>query len=208
MGYDVHITRARRWPDSKSHPIRLDEWLKFVEQDPELRLAGNDHGSYFAFWKMQAGADWGPWLDWTNGEIHTKNPDEALIEKMVEIAKLLGATVQGDDEEVYPGGGAAPRIVRQSAREWIRGRFGKLVWSARTVHRKAEREKRLAELAASFHVGQRVKGFFGSEGVVTAISTDEPPGLGRVTVRFANGKETNFALAASGLTPFPPENGS
>ena len=41
------------------------------------------------------------WVDWFKGNIYTKNPDEALIGKMVHIARALHATVQGDDGEIY-----------------------------------------------------------------------------------------------------------
>ena len=40
-------------------------------------------------------------LDWFQGEIFTKNPDQILIDKMVKIAHNLNAVVQGDDGELY-----------------------------------------------------------------------------------------------------------
>jgi hypothetical protein len=45
-------------------------------------------------------------LDWFKGNIYSKSPDDAIIDKMVAIAKELGATVQGDDGEIYTGGGS------------------------------------------------------------------------------------------------------
>ena len=42
-----------------------------------------------------------PWLDWFEGDIYTKNPDEPILAKMLGIASSLGAKVQGDDGEVY-----------------------------------------------------------------------------------------------------------
>jgi hypothetical protein len=41
------------------------------------------------------------WLDWFDGNISTKNPDEPLLHKMVDIAARLDAKVQGDDGELY-----------------------------------------------------------------------------------------------------------
>jgi hypothetical protein len=38
MGYDVHITRAEDWTESESAPIGLDEWLRYVAGDHEMRL--------------------------------------------------------------------------------------------------------------------------------------------------------------------------
>jgi hypothetical protein len=40
-------------------------------------------------------------LDWEEGQIVVKNPDEILLKKMREIARVLGARVQGDDCEYY-----------------------------------------------------------------------------------------------------------
>jgi hypothetical protein len=42
-----------------------------------------------------------PWLDWREGSVETKNPDEAILSKMLQIAAVLKAKVQGDDGEVY-----------------------------------------------------------------------------------------------------------
>lgn len=44
-----------------------------------------------------------PRLDWYEGNINTKQPDRALLGKMLDIAAKLGANVQGDDSEVYAG---------------------------------------------------------------------------------------------------------
>jgi hypothetical protein len=42
-------------------------------------------------------------LDWDAGNIYTKNPDNPMIKKMVQIAHRLNAIVQGDDGEGYTG---------------------------------------------------------------------------------------------------------
>lgn len=101
MGYDLHITRADFWPDNKGREISAEEWLEVVRSDPELKLAGVN-GPYFALWTGESEyAE--PWLDWHRGNIYSKNPDDAIIGKMLEIAKRLNAKVQGDDGEVYFG---------------------------------------------------------------------------------------------------------
>jgi hypothetical protein len=103
MGYDLHITRKANWSDEDGPLIGEDEWLRFIESDPELSLDPETQCSFgeedvlFAAWKGETGA-----LGWFNGEITTKNPDRALILKMVKIAEVLGAKVQGDDGEEYP----------------------------------------------------------------------------------------------------------
>ena len=37
-GYDLHITRAKDWTESKKTPISLKEWTEFVKTDKEFRL--------------------------------------------------------------------------------------------------------------------------------------------------------------------------
>jgi hypothetical protein len=98
MGYDVHITRAPCWSDDEP-AITADEWLAYVALDPELQLAGYN-GPYFALWAGKSKYP-DPWFDWGHGQIHTKSPDPPLIQKAIEIAARLKASVQGDDGEVY-----------------------------------------------------------------------------------------------------------
>jgi hypothetical protein len=45
-------------------------------------------------------------LAWDNGQIHAKNPDDAIVNKLVAIAKRLNAEVQGDDGEAYDDDGS------------------------------------------------------------------------------------------------------
>jgi hypothetical protein len=103
MGYNLYITRAKWHYQNEGYWIPADEWLRYVERDPELQLAGYN-GDYFALWNGKSEYP-DPWLDWARGNIYSKSPDDAIIGKMVAIAKDLGAKVQGDDGEVYTGGG-------------------------------------------------------------------------------------------------------
>jgi hypothetical protein len=100
MGYDLHITRADDWVENERQQIEASEWHALIESDPELRLAGGYHGPHFAFWDGHPEDD-EAWLDWHDGNIETKNPDDRLVRKMIEIAGRLGAKVQGDDGELY-----------------------------------------------------------------------------------------------------------
>jgi hypothetical protein len=98
MGYDLHITRRKDW-SAEGDEISVEEWIFYVEMDPELSL-WQDNGPHMARWSGKSTyAD--PWLDWFKGAIYSKNPDEALIYKMMEIAQFLGGCVQGDDGEIY-----------------------------------------------------------------------------------------------------------
>jgi hypothetical protein len=131
LGYDLHITRRANWSDEEGPEITAEEWLAVVHDDPELTLAGYT-GEHFALWRGKSKYP-EPWLDWEDGNVVTKNPDDPLIDKMVEIAKRLDAKVQGDDGEVYTGGGAnhfraaargaAPSPPAQH-RSWFRRFFG------------------------------------------------------------------------------------
>lgn len=99
MGYDLHITKADFWLENKDHEITADAWLKIIAEDPELHLA-DDNGSFVALWSGPSKYS-DSWLDWWKGNIYTKNPDKALVEKMIQIAQMIGARVQGDDGEFY-----------------------------------------------------------------------------------------------------------
>ena len=104
MGYNLHITRAKFYCENYGQWISAEEWLRYVEKDPELKLTGYN-GVYFALWSGKSEYP-DPWLNWFEGNISSKNPDDLLIDKMVEIANNLNAKVQGDDGEVYTGGGS------------------------------------------------------------------------------------------------------
>ena len=103
MGYDLHITRAEDWTDNDAAQISAEEWLAVVRADPELRLAPEaGMGPYFATWTGPS-RHAEPWLNWSAGNIYTKNPDSALLRKLVSLAAQLGGRVQGDDGELYTG---------------------------------------------------------------------------------------------------------
>jgi len=99
MGYDVHITRKKLWLDDEGPRITWEEWAAYVGQDPELRLAP-ELGKHMVAMSIKCEYP-DPWLDWCEGSIETKSPDEAILAKMLQIAAALKAKVQGDDGEVY-----------------------------------------------------------------------------------------------------------
>lgn len=115
MGYDVHITRRMNWAD-EGDDITVKEWLDIVVVDPELSLY-SQNGPYFAIWKSEQ-SETEYWMNWSNGNINSKNPDEPLVNKMILIARFLGASVQGDDGEIYGDDNwnyEESKIVRQTA---------------------------------------------------------------------------------------------
>ena len=190
MGYDFHITRASSWADNAKHQISSDEWLAYIDNDPELALAG-ENGPYFALWTGRSGSE-SPWLDWSDGNIYSKNPDSALVDKMVVVARELRAQVQGDDGEIYRNGHESPVQPRASIRDRVRGWVQGL-----------RPEARLTEISPFHKTGDRVWDVFGKEATVVDVDLQ---GLGRVKVRYNDGKEAVFAVAASGLRPINPRS--
>ncbi len=98
MGYDLHITRRKSWNDD-GDDISKEEFLACIRPDAEFThpgALGDDHVD----WKSRrTGAE--AWLCWQEGCIDAKDPESEFLDKMVRLAKALGAKVQGDDEEVY-----------------------------------------------------------------------------------------------------------
>ena len=122
MGYEFHITRASDWTESDRRPITAEEWLAAVAGDPELRI-DEQNGPYFAVWSGPCSYDGGGWFDWSDGRISTKNPDQAILGKMLRLASQLGAVVQGDEGEVYSEASqlsAGPSALEQSVLRWQR----------------------------------------------------------------------------------------
>lgn len=100
MGYDLHITRKKLWFD-KGDDISEDEWLCYVKSDKELKIK-TESGACFTNWSGECSYGKGTaWFDWNQGNIYTKNPDNFILKKMLLMAKVFNAKVQGDDGEVY-----------------------------------------------------------------------------------------------------------
>lgn len=99
MGWELHIVRTENWFDSASNPIRREEWVHLIDNDKELAI-DKRNGDYFAKWSNHQARD-ESWLDWDNGRIYTKQPEEALYCKMLQIAKKLDAVVLDDDDRKY-----------------------------------------------------------------------------------------------------------
>jgi hypothetical protein len=191
MGYDLHITRRVHW-SSEGDDITSDEWLSIVATDPELRLQP-ENGPFFATWSGISTLI-SPWLNWSNGQISTKNPDDALINKMVAIARKLGAVVQGDDGELYNSAQDAhkPRETVSFFTIYFR-RLG--LWLEKWFIR-----PKLP--VPPFRVGDRVVNSFGNLGIVKTIDRRAEHGYGTICVRYDNGSEETMLLFAHGLSRY------
>jgi hypothetical protein len=192
MGYDLHITGRRDWSDT-GHDIRSSEWLSLVTNDPELRL-DTTQGPFFAVWSGPS-QDAAPWLDWRDGQIFTKNPDAPLIDKMIQLAQALGATVQGDDGELYRSGAHRPRVSTMPASQPLIRRLGLILSQAFSLPRLPP---------PPFRVGDRVTNLAGETATVVFINRRANYGYGRVRVRFDDGREPTFPLFAHNLAKVDP----
>jgi hypothetical protein len=99
MGWELHIIRTENWFDSASNPISSEEWLQLVDDDKELSI-DRKNGEFFAIWSGQMNT-MNLWLDWNDGRISTKHPDEVLYCKMLQIADKLNAVVVDEDDNKY-----------------------------------------------------------------------------------------------------------
>ena len=102
MAYDFHITRAALWAENEAHQILASEWLNVVDDDMEL-IRDPSNGPYSVRWNSRRSSEVG-WFDWCDGNVYTTDPSQAAIAKMVAVAALLSAKVQGDDGEMYEPG--------------------------------------------------------------------------------------------------------
>lgn len=185
MGYDLHITRRKHWID-KGDDITAMEWLAYVERDSELRFL-SDNGPYFAIWSGQCELD-EPWLDWENGQIYTKNPDKALIDKMVTIAHDFEASVQGDDGEIYKSGCQEPVQPRRTSAEHVAAWFARLQPFSLL---------RFIPGSGPFRAGDKLRDPWGNEHIVIRI--ERQYGVEALRTRRADGTELSFLLPVNGF---------
>jgi hypothetical protein len=129
-------------------------------------------------------------LFWNGGNIDAKNPDGPLVRRMVSAAAALGATVQGDDGESYDAAGNAvqpppPGVLTRIA-SWI-------------ANRTSAGAEAVDASTLPFKVGDRVRNAWGHFGNVTEIDVRAERGLGRVTVRYEDGRVLSSTAVAHGL---------
>ena len=99
MGYDVHLHRADSWTQSAAVPISRDEWHRVVASDQELRPERDSPDT--VLWTGPCRYPDGTWFFWQEGRVFTKNPDRAILAKLLQLAQRLGARVEGDDGTFY-----------------------------------------------------------------------------------------------------------
>ncbi len=114
MGYDLHIIRGEEWSDPERPQVSMAEWRSIVEADSELQMQDAATATSLAGetveYRNEGLAQWtahpdrsAVWLDYRDGSIVAKNPDQPTIAKLLQIATALDARVQGDDGEFFDG---------------------------------------------------------------------------------------------------------
>ncbi len=196
MGYDIHITRAKRWDDSHTRPVLAHEWWACVLADEDLERAdGEDaltaddplQGGELAVWRGHPSGVL-VLFEYSGGEIVVKNPDGPSIAKALAVARRLGAVVQGDDGETYYDARCAPRASPASlAQRWATWRDR---WRAPALPEPDP---------APFVPGDRVRDPRG-EGAVISVDVRANHGLGLLRVRWDDGREVAYAAVGHGLT--------
>jgi hypothetical protein len=106
MAYDLHIVRTDDWFDSAANPVSKPDVDELIQSDPELArstvdyvdMGADDGGVTRYFYILWNG---NPCFWWYRDEITCAGPNENQTQKMVEMARALGAKVLGDDGEAY-----------------------------------------------------------------------------------------------------------
>ena len=103
MGYEVHVIRQSG--SGEEMEITLDEWNRFIEADADFTPppAGNiNYGQILFYLPTDSGDpdDW-PWIAWTNGRIHSRYCEPAVLKKLGQMARVFGAVVMSDDGDIW-----------------------------------------------------------------------------------------------------------
>ncbi len=109
MGYDVHLVRTEQWFDAESDPVTKEQVDKVLAADPTLSWSESDYAEMTeddGSVKRYHMIDWNgaPSFWWYKSEVQCKNPSEAQLLKLIEMASALDARVVGDDGERYERG--------------------------------------------------------------------------------------------------------
>lgn len=107
MAYDLHIVRTKDWTEAAGAPITKQDVDDLIATDSELAWSTTDYVDmadaagvstrcYMITWRGQ------PCLWWYRDQIQCSGPDEAQVDKLVQMSRVLHAHVVGDDGEIYP----------------------------------------------------------------------------------------------------------
>ncbi|MFI6331355.1 hypothetical protein ACIBBG_24000 [Micromonospora chersina] len=111
MGYELHISRAAEYYHSEEHPIALEEWLSYAENNPSLRVGGwlgrdEDRQPVYEHTCRDGTL---VSLTWFEGAIEIKGQFGGdAYREFGSITEDLRANLQGDDGERYTSSGVLP----------------------------------------------------------------------------------------------------
>lgn len=115
MGYDLHVSRARFWPDSEQNPISHAELVAALRARPGWSPAPSTTGKVADLPRVfqyddpvDARASLA-YVIWTEGRITVSKPGEASLPELLTVAGSLGAMVIGDYDEIYLADGSVVR---------------------------------------------------------------------------------------------------
>ena len=153
-------------------------------------------GPYFARFlgKCQYGEGNG-WFDWSDGNVFTKNPDEALIAKLASNSAALGGRVAGEENETYTepsfNVGVEKPFVTPKRRVGLIDRLLSVVGGQGSYNK----------TVLPFGEGDKVSDSWGRVGTVKEIDRRAEFGMGRITVIYEDGRQVAEAIVAHGFRP-------
>jgi hypothetical protein len=101
MSIYVFITRKSDPLDDSGPGITADEWLRCIEAQIDFRTPRQNETEWLGNHAKILSGDPEMAFDWVNGQIEVKNPPEATIRRMKQLAEELHATVFSETGELY-----------------------------------------------------------------------------------------------------------
>ncbi|MBD3636000.1 MAG: hypothetical protein HUJ25_01560 [Crocinitomicaceae bacterium] len=120
MGYELNIER------NKENLITASEWSDYLTNDPEFEAieeftAKSNDGLELSISTPNGGL-WKKEVPFTFnekwGQITVKNPDDSIIEKMIQISESLNAKVIGEEGEEYDRNYLSAKSEPKPKKKW------------------------------------------------------------------------------------------
>lgn len=166
-----------------------------VESDPELELVPEMGPCFARFLGPCTYGEGGGWFDWSDGNVFTKNPDEALLSKMLDLAEAVGGRVSGEENETYTQPSLDRGVEKPSTAPEPRVGLIDRLLSRLGMQRPCN------DTVLPFDEGDRVLDSWGHTGTVRKIDRRAEHGLGRIVVVYDDGREIAQAIVAHGFRP-------
>jgi len=201
MSYDVYITRAPHLREGAEAPIRQEDWRFVIENDPDLS-APDQSAPHRARWGGPSSRGV-TWIDWSDGNLFSTDPDHSVIRKLVQIATLLGGRVEGEGGECYTvRGGDVVRTEAASSMSAV-PIAGPNASFARTPEEVLTPDVSRREPGADvpFSVGERVQTSWGRPATVISIDAHAESGSGIIEIRYDDGRSATMSCLGHGLRP-------